>query len=142
MSDVSSWHMFSEISRCVEAPEKAEIRLTAGHFRPFVPPYLSLRSDCLHSLKTWSWPTYLVYYLRLSGLLSEHVEGTKLAFFAGLRGPHLFPVVALGPSVVQDSIEGGESRPRQCYLSMAYFSKTFNPTSKTNKYLLDGPWRA
>ncbi|KAJ6477506.1 fatty acid synthase, partial [Mycena sanguinolenta] len=39
------------------------------------------------------------------------VKAVKWLFFSGLRGQQAFPVVALEPGIVQDSIEGGEGMP-------------------------------
>ncbi|KAJ6512975.1 fatty acid synthase [Mycena sanguinolenta] len=39
------------------------------------------------------------------------VKAVKWLFFSGLRGQQAFPVVALEPGMVQDSIEGGEGMP-------------------------------
>lgn len=43
---------------------------------------------------------------------SENTEkALKWLFYSGLRGQEAFPVLSLAPSVVQDSIEGGEGTP-------------------------------
>jgi fatty acid synthase subunit beta len=61
-----------------------------------------------------------------------------LAFFAGLRGQQLFPVLALEPSVVQDSIEGGKAQPTPMLSVNGLLLKDLQPyISKTNKYLPD-----
>ncbi|KAJ6458552.1 fatty acid synthase [Mycena sanguinolenta] len=39
------------------------------------------------------------------------VKAVKWLFFRGLRGQQAFPIVALEPGIVQDSIEGGEGVP-------------------------------
>jgi fatty acid synthase subunit beta len=39
------------------------------------------------------------------------LKAVKWLFFSGLRGQQAFPVVALEPSIVEDSIEGGEGAP-------------------------------
>ncbi|KAJ7807708.1 hypothetical protein B0H13DRAFT_1669114 [Mycena leptocephala] len=39
------------------------------------------------------------------------LKAVKCLFFSGLRGQQAFPVVALEPSIVEDSIEGGEGAP-------------------------------
>ncbi|KAJ6624064.1 fatty acid synthase [Mycena sp. CBHHK59/15] len=39
------------------------------------------------------------------------LKALKWLFFSGLRGQQAFPVVALEPSIVDDSIEGGEGAP-------------------------------
>ncbi|KAJ7158521.1 fatty acid synthase [Mycena filopes] len=39
------------------------------------------------------------------------LKAIKWLFFSGLRGQEAFPVVALEPSIVEDSIEGGEGAP-------------------------------
>jgi fatty acid synthase subunit alpha len=58
-----------------------------------------------------------------------------VAFSAGLQ---LFPVLALEPSVVQDSIEGGEGQPTPTLSVNGFLLKDLQPhISKTNKYLPD-----
>lgn len=60
----------------------------------------------------------------------------KWLFFAGLRGQQLFPVLALEPSVVQDSIEGGEGQPSPMLSVNGLLLKDLQQhISKTNKYL-------
>ncbi|KAJ7745730.1 fatty acid synthase [Mycena metata] len=39
------------------------------------------------------------------------LKAVRWLFFSGLRGQEAFPVVALEPSIVEDSIEGGEGAP-------------------------------
>ncbi|RDB25744.1 Fatty acid synthase subunit alpha [Hypsizygus marmoreus] len=50
-----------------------------------------------------------------SSTFEEFTENSRKAlkwlFFSGLRGQQAFPVVALEPSIIQDSIEGGEGTP-------------------------------
>ena len=61
----------------------------------------------------------------------------KWLFFAGSRGQQLFLVLALEPSVVQDSIDGGEDQTTPM-LSVNGLLKDLQPLiSKTNKYLPD-----
>ncbi|KAF8896473.1 fatty acid synthetase alpha subunit [Infundibulicybe gibba] len=50
-----------------------------------------------------------------SSTFEDYTENTSKAlrwlFFSGLRGQQAFPVVALEPGIVQDSVEGGEGAP-------------------------------
>jgi fatty acid synthase subunit beta len=50
-----------------------------------------------------------------SSTFEEFIENTRLAlkwlFFSGLRGQQAFPVTALEPGIVQDSLQGGEGPP-------------------------------
>ena len=63
-------------------------------------------------------------------------KALKWLFFAGLRGQQLFPVLALEPSVVQDSIDGGEGQPTPMLLINGLLLKDLQPhISKTNKHL-------
>ncbi|KAI9439787.1 fatty acid synthase [Lactarius indigo] len=63
-------------------------------------------------------------------------KALKWLFFAGLRGQQLFPVLALEPSVVQDSIEGGEGQPTPMLSISGLLLKDLQPhISKTNKHL-------
>jgi fatty acid synthase subunit alpha, fungi type/fatty acid synthase subunit beta, fungi type len=59
-------------------------------------------------------------------------------FLAGMRGQQLFPVLALEPSVVQDSIDGGEGQSTPMLSVNGLLLKDLQPhISKTNKYLPD-----
>jgi fatty acid synthase subunit alpha, fungi type len=42
---------------------------------------------------------------------SNVVKASKWLFFAGLRGQEVFPITSLEPSIVQDTITGGEGQP-------------------------------
>ncbi|EIW84299.1 fatty acid synthase [Coniophora puteana RWD-64-598 SS2] len=57
-------------------------------------------------------------------------------FFCGLRGQEAFPVLAIEPSIIQDSIEGGEGQPTPM-LSIAglSLSEVEPHIAKTNKHL-------
>ena len=64
----------------------------------------------------------------------------KGLFFAGARGQQLFPVLALKPSVVQDSIDGGEDQTIPMLSVNGLLLKDLQPLiSKMNKYLPDNP---
>jgi malonyl CoA-acyl carrier protein transacylase len=66
------------------------------------------------------------------------LKALKWLFFAGLRGQQLFPVLALEPSVVQDSIEGGEGQPTPMLSVNGLLLKDLQThISKTNKHLPD-----
>ncbi|KAF8271214.1 fatty acid synthase [Lactarius quietus] len=63
-------------------------------------------------------------------------KALKWLFFAGLRGQQLFPILALEPSVVQESIEGGEGQPTPMLSIGGLLLKDLQPhISKTNKHL-------
>ena len=63
-------------------------------------------------------------------------KALKWLFFAGLRGQQLFPVLALEPSVVQDSIDGGEGQPTPMLSINGLQLEDLQPhISKTNKHL-------
>lgn len=73
-----------------------------------------------------------------ASFLDNAQKALKWLFFAGLRGQQLFPVLALEPSVVQDSIEGGEGQPTPMLSVSGLLLKDLQPhISKTNKYLPD-----
>ncbi|KAG6813968.1 hypothetical protein H0H92_005223, partial [Tricholoma furcatifolium] len=65
-------------------------------------------------------------------------KGLKWLFFSGLRGQQAFPVVSLEPSIVQDSIEGGEGTPSPM-LSITGLSlkEVEGHLKKTNAHLPD-----
>jgi fatty acid synthase subunit alpha, fungi type len=73
-----------------------------------------------------------------TSFLENAQKALKWLFFAGLRGQQLFPVLALEPSVVQDSIEGGEGQPTPMLSVNGLLLNDLQPhISKTNKYLPD-----
>ncbi len=73
-----------------------------------------------------------------ASFLENAQKALKWLFFAGLRGQQLFPVLALEPSVVQDSIEGGEGQPTPMLSVNGLLLKDLQShISKTNKYLPD-----
>lgn len=73
-----------------------------------------------------------------ASFLENTQKALKWLFFAGLRGQQLFPVLALEPSIVQDSIEGGEGQPTPMLSVNGLLLKDLQPyISKTNKYLPD-----
>jgi fatty acid synthase subunit alpha len=63
---------------------------------------------------------------------------TRRSSGSSLHGQWLFPVLALEPSVVQDSIEGGEGQPTLMLSISGFLLKDLQPhISKTNKHLLE-----
>ncbi|KAI0264369.1 fatty acid synthase [Gloeopeniophorella convolvens] len=71
-----------------------------------------------------------------ASFLDNAHKALKWLFFAGLRGQQLFPVLALEPSVVQDSIEGGEGQPTPMLSVSGLLLKDLQPQiTKTNKHL-------
>jgi fatty acid synthase subunit alpha len=73
-----------------------------------------------------------------ASFLENVQKALKWLFFAGMRGQQLFPVLALEPSVVQDSIDGGEGQPMPMLSVNGLLLKDLQPhISKTNKYLPD-----
>jgi len=73
-----------------------------------------------------------------ASFLENVQKALKWLFFAGLRGQQLFPVLAIEPSVVQDSIDGGEGQPTPMLSVNGLLLKDLQPhISKTNKYLPD-----
>ena len=71
----------------------------------------------------------------------ENVQmALKWLFFAGTQGQQLFSIFALEPSVVQDSIDGGEDQTIPMLSVNGLLLKDLQPLiSKTNKYLPDNP---
>jgi fatty acid synthase subunit alpha, fungi type/fatty acid synthase subunit beta, fungi type len=72
-------------------------------------------------------------------MFSENAEkALKWLFFCGLRGQESFPVLSLEPSIVQDSVEGGEGIPSPMLavtgLSLPDLEKFIN---RTNAHLPD-----
>ncbi|KAN0109683.1 hypothetical protein V8E52_009029 [Russula decolorans] len=73
-----------------------------------------------------------------ASFLENVQKALKWLFFAGMRGQQLFPVLALEPSVVQDSIDGGEGQPTPMLSVNGLLLKDLQPhISKMNKYLPD-----
>ncbi|EPQ52677.1 hypothetical protein GLOTRDRAFT_112049 [Gloeophyllum trabeum ATCC 11539] len=65
-------------------------------------------------------------------------KALKWLFFCGLRGQEAFPVVALEPHIVQDSIEGGEGAPSPMLAVTGLSLKDLEVhINKTNKHLAD-----
>jgi fatty acid synthase subunit alpha len=65
-------------------------------------------------------------------------KALKWLFFSGLRGQQAFPVVSLEPSIVQDSIEGGEGIPSPMLSITGLSLKELEPhIKKTNSHLVD-----
>ena len=62
----------------------------------------------------------------------------KWSFYSSLRGQQAFPVLALEPSIVQDSVDGGEGTPSPM-LSITGLSlkEVEGHIAKTNKHLAD-----
>jgi fatty acid synthase subunit alpha len=73
-----------------------------------------------------------------ASFLENVQKALKWLFFAGMWGQQLFPVLALEPSVIQDSIDGGEGQPTPMLSVNGLLLKDLQPhISKTNKYLPD-----
>jgi fatty acid synthase subunit alpha, fungi type len=71
-----------------------------------------------------------------ASFLDNARKALKWLFFAGLRGQQLFPVLALEPTIVQDSIEGGEGQPSPMLSVHGLLLKDLQQQiSKTNKHL-------
>ncbi|KAF9007571.1 fatty acid synthase [Cyathus striatus] len=63
-------------------------------------------------------------------------KALKWLFFSGMRGQELFPVVSLEPSIVQDSVDGGEGTPSPMLSVTGLALKELEPhIAKTNKHL-------
>ncbi|KAJ2985693.1 hypothetical protein NUW54_g10066 [Trametes sanguinea] len=71
-----------------------------------------------------------------------HSQGLALKwlFYSGLRGQQAFPVLALEPSIVQDSVEGGEGAPSPMLSVTGLALKDLEShIAKTNKHLPTTP---
>ncbi|OJT02257.1 Fatty acid synthase subunit alpha [Trametes pubescens] len=65
-------------------------------------------------------------------------KALKWLFYSGLRGQQAFPVLALEPSIVQDSVEGGEGAPSPMLSVTGLPLKDLEAhIAKTNKHLPD-----
>lgn len=65
-------------------------------------------------------------------------KALRWLFFCGFRGQEAFPVVSLEPSLIQDSIEGGEGTPSPMLSIAGLTLKELEPhLVKTNKHLAD-----
>jgi fatty acid synthase subunit alpha len=63
-------------------------------------------------------------------------KALKWLFFSGLRGQQAFPVVSLDPSIIQDSIDGGEGTPSPMLSVTGLVLKNLEPyVKKTNAHL-------
>jgi len=63
-------------------------------------------------------------------------KALKWLFYSGLRGQQAFPVTSLEPSIIQDSIEGGEGTPSPMLSVTGLSLKELEPhIIKTNKHL-------
>jgi fatty acid synthase subunit alpha, fungi type len=80
-----------------------------------------------------------IFFSKDDASFFKNVQKTlNWVFFAGMRGQQLFPVLALEPFVVQDSIDGGEGQPTPMLSVNGLLLKDLQPhISKTNKYLPD-----
>ncbi|KAJ3517947.1 hypothetical protein NLJ89_g178 [Agrocybe chaxingu] len=112
--------------------------------RPAVPiPCVRSRivsTDRPHS--TPSIPNRVVSAVAISasGTFDEFTENSRKAlkwlFYCGLRGQQAFPVTSLEPSIVQDSIEGGEGIPGPMLSVTGLSLMELEPhIIKTNKHL-------
>jgi fatty acid synthase subunit alpha len=83
--------------------------------------------------------TVAVFFSKDDASFLENIQkALKWLFFAGMRGQQIFPVLALEPSVVQDSIDGGEGQPTPMLSVNGLLLKDLQPhISKMNKYLPD-----
>ncbi|PFH52946.1 hypothetical protein AMATHDRAFT_138867 [Amanita thiersii Skay4041] len=69
-------------------------------------------------------------------LTSNASKALKWLVYSGLRGQQTFPVVALEPNILQDSIEGGEGAPSPMLSITGLELKELKPhLTKTNSYL-------
>ncbi|KAI0635636.1 fatty acid synthase [Trametes polyzona] len=70
---------------------------------------------------------------------AEHAsKAIRWLFFSGLRGQQAFPILALEPSIVQDSVEGGEGAPSPMLSVTGLPLKDLEAhIAKTNKHLPD-----
>ncbi|KAI0360181.1 fatty acid synthase [Trametes cingulata] len=65
-------------------------------------------------------------------------KALKWLFYSGLRGQQAFPILALEPSIVQDSVEGGEGAPTPMLSVTGLSLKDLEGhIAKTNKHLPD-----
>ncbi|KAI0368773.1 fatty acid synthase [Pilatotrama ljubarskyi] len=65
-------------------------------------------------------------------------KALKWLFYSGLRGQQAFPLLALEPSIVQDSVEGGEGAPTPMLSVTGLSLKDLEShITKTNKHLPD-----
>ncbi|KAF8638240.1 hypothetical protein AX17_002262 [Amanita inopinata Kibby_2008] len=63
-------------------------------------------------------------------------KALKWLFYSGLRGQQAFPTVALEPSIVEDSVEGGEGMPSPMLSITGLELKELEPhLTKTNSFL-------
>lgn len=63
-------------------------------------------------------------------------QGLRWLFHAGLPGQQAYPVLALEPSVVEESIEGGEGSPTSMLSVVGLLLKDLEPhVAETNKHL-------
>ena len=59
-----------------------------------------------------------------------------MAFYAGLRGQQSFPVLSLEPTIVEDTIKGGEGAPSPMLSVIGLALDNLQPhVAKTNKHL-------
>lgn len=64
------------------------------------------------------------------------LKALKWLFFSGLRGQQAFPVVAIEPSIVEDTLEGGEGTPSPMLSVTGLSLTTLEPhINKTNSHL-------
>ncbi|KAH8822971.1 fatty acid synthase [Flagelloscypha sp. PMI_526] len=72
----------------------------------------------------------------LESFATNSAKALKWLFFSGLRGQQTFPVVSLDPSLVKDSVEGGEGTPSPMLSVTGLTLKELEPhISQTNKHL-------
>jgi fatty acid synthase subunit alpha, fungi type len=69
--------------------------------------------------------------------LANAIKALKWLFFCGLRGQEAFPVTSLEPSIIEDSIKGGEGSPTPMLLVTGLLLKDLEPhVRNTNTHLL------
>ncbi|KAI0077780.1 fatty acid synthase [Panus rudis PR-1116 ss-1] len=68
--------------------------------------------------------------------LENSLKALKWLFFCGLRGQQCFPILAVEPGIIQDSIEGGEGAPSPMLSVTGLPLKALEThINKTNKFL-------
>ena len=70
--------------------------------------------------------------------MTNVTKAVRWLFFCGLRGQEAFPVLSVEPSIIQDSIEGGEGSPSPMLAVTGLALKDLEPhIKKTNIHLFD-----
>jgi malonyl CoA-acyl carrier protein transacylase len=72
----------------------------------------------------------------LESFAENSAKALKWLFYSGMRGQEAFPVLSLEPSIISDSIEGGEGVPSPMLSVSGLLLKDLKPhIEKTNKHL-------